>query len=295
MQSFQLPTVGGGLHKIRQSPTLMTATSYTLSYVHDLERLNYTVDRVPSSIFVVITLKFHHEQMVKDVLALIRKSGLYDKTTKIYLRFQEEPNRKIVNFCKLNYDKIEIHSSSNYNVMEFLEVRFKETGKYILCFDLTDLKREAIQELMMTHLIQEWRYCMQLLLERQEEIRSVGLFPSPFLSSDYWFHCFWIRSDPDVAFNTLSIEEKHPLLQCSKVDWFSSNGEVENSSFTYIKDEELEKSNNFLQSSLNNNPLSSGKKPNSTTYMSVPEELTKPSRQSKKIIPNVTTIERTTF
>lgn len=226
--------VGGEIFRTDILQDMMTSGAHKLFYVDDLSTMQYTVDAASSAypIYIVLTVRYHHELLIKQILAEIKASGLYDKTTRVFLRFEEEPNRKIVNFCKLNFDKVEIHSSSNYSVIEFLDVRFKESGKYILCYDLIEQESETIQEMMILHHITQWKYCMQLLIERRSKCRAVGLFPQPS-GNDFWFHTFWVKSDGTLPFRSITADDKLRLLECSHGADFEEVGDILNSVFDY--------------------------------------------------------------
>lgn len=237
----------------RQSQIMPNAfIPYTLKYQHDMSKMIYTIDTIQSIICIVITLRFHHEGIIKDILSLMKEHGLYDKCFKIYLRFEEEPNRRVVNLCKLNYSKVEIHSSSNYNVIEFINSRFKELDTYILCYDLTTIRKDSLQSLFMKHTIQQWKYCVQMLLNYRN-VRSIGLFPTTSTNDTryYWFNTFWIRTDAKKGFETLDITERMPLLNCSKTEWFKSTAEIETAHFTVIEDDVREDINHKRNDDLN--------------------------------------------
>ena len=230
--------VGGEVFRTDLLEDLTSSSEHTLTYPRDLSTIKYKVDVDGKlyPIYIVLTLRFHQEALIKKILAEIKASGLYEKTIKIFLRFEEEPNRKICNFCKLNFDKVEIHSSSNYDVMDFLEMRFKEGDKYILCYDLREQEQESLQDLLMLHYIVEWKYGVETLIEGK---RITGLFPCPS-SHDYWFHAFWIKSDTSRPFRSIKADEKHVLLECSNGEWFKDMGEIENSVFVYESESETE-------------------------------------------------------
>lgn len=223
--TFQQSTLRSG-SMLRPSPVMCTSPMYTLKYEHDLSRMAYTIDTIPSTIFIVITLRYHHEGTIKDLLSAIRSSGLYDKCSKIFLRFEEEPNKMIVNFCKLNFNKIEIHSSSNYDVIDFLDVRFQDPDVYILCYNLAKIRKDSIHELMLEHIVHEWKYCIQTLLD-DKSIRATGLFPSTLKDTYFWFNTFWIRTDKTKKLDSLELTERKPIMICSKPELFVSTAEIE--------------------------------------------------------------------
>lgn len=244
--SFLMPNyahIGGHMFRTDMIDQITSGGCHTLTYWDDLTAIKYEeVDA--SSVFIVLTLRFHQDALIKKVLADIKAAGLYDKTKKIFLRFEEEPNRKVVNFCKLNFDKVEIHSSSNYGITEFLDVRFKEGGKYVLCYDLREQEDDTIQELLLLHNITEWKYCLYRLMKEGKTARAIGLFPAPSSETkdddddaddgqDYWFHTFWVKSDGARSFRTIQDEEKLELLKCSNDGWFQSMDDVQSSVFTY--------------------------------------------------------------
>lgn len=275
--------VGGEIFRTDMIQEMLTSSAHQLFYLDDLSKMQYTVDAASTSypIYVVLTLRYHHETLIKRILAEIKASGLYDKTTRIFLRFEEEPNRKIVNFCKLNFDKVEIHSSSNYSIMDFLEVRFKEGGKYILCFDVTEQESEALQDMLILHHIEEWKYCMQLLIDNHDHCRAVGLFPSPS-SHDFWFHTFWIRSEAGSPFRTITKKEKRALLKCSNGEWFTDLADIQNSVFDY-GDRQTE---NAEEEKV---PLSTGSSEvhdRSRVYPSAPAMISRASSDSPVIFPS---------
>lgn len=259
------PSISQSFHRLKQPPVSLAfdvAQSYKFSYFMKALREDDSA-QCHLDVIIVIALRYHQEIPIRNLLLRIKECGLYDKTMKIFLRFEEDPNRRIVNLCKLNYDKVEIHSSSDFDVFDFINTKivkphleitkdhpsFENNQLAVLSYDLRDERYESISQLLGRHTIDEWMYCLCLLM-KPNHVRSIGLFPNPSTNVKesrecYWFNTFWLRIDLNTmmkqhqeSITCPSLYERASSLQCSRTNLFQSTDEIVASRFEYDDEDE---------------------------------------------------------
>jgi hypothetical protein len=197
-------------------------------------------------IWIVLVLSHKHEILGKRLLQLIKDIGLYDRCYRITLRFSDDINRKIVNLCKLNYNKVFIDQRSvkTMNMLRFMHSSVMEKDVhheniYMLYFDVCNIGNIDIEKLLIQHTINDWKYCTNLLYS-SEDTQSVGLFPMPENSQQpfqYWFDCFWTKFKQPFTTNTTSL-----LEFSNQITPFFSIQDIENVKFEYEEEEKEEES-----------------------------------------------------
>lgn len=197
-------------------------------------------DDVNISIWIVLVISHKQEILAKRLLQLIKDIGLYDRCYRITLRFTEDINRKIVNLCKLNYNKVFVDQrpAKTINSLRFIHSSVQEKDVhhdniYMLHFDVSSIGSVDIEKLLIQHTLNDWKYCMNLLYSSQDT-QAVGMFPmidngQPF---QFWFNCFWTKFQQPFNTNTKS------LLEFSNKKVFTSISSIENVNFEYEKVEE---------------------------------------------------------
>lgn len=220
------------------------STTYSLSYNFDITDFDAINQQPSAKVTIVLTLGNGHESQVKEFIKLYRESELMKYTSNIILRFEEEPNRRIINSCKLNCEKVEVVTMNDQPIFDFLQSRGhdfsnmingEETPFYVLTFDFRHMKRNYVFDLLLKHTVGEWKYCIQLF-QNHPNIRSTGLFPTPDTKSnvnDFWYDTYWTKVVAGDPFHHLTVSEKLESLYSSKNSWFTSNYEIEDAYFVY--------------------------------------------------------------
>lgn len=248
-QLSQQSMMNSSLHQLRapnHSHLYGGHTTSLLSYNFDISDID-AIDQNPQAVVtMVITLQESHETEIRELVKLCRETGLFSKTGRIFLRFDKEHSRRITNYCKLNCENVEVFSANEQSIFEFLQVRgqtingredaSEDEQKYVLCVDFTRLKKNnETFDLLLRHTIGEWKYCLQLF-HNDDAIRGVGLFPVPedlSKDSDFWYDTFWLKVQPRTTLTRLQKKEKLELLYASKATWFSSESQIEDTTFLY--------------------------------------------------------------
>jgi len=249
-QLSQQSMMNSSLHKLRapiHSHLYGGHTTSLLSYNFDISDID-AIDQNPRAVVtMIITLQESHETEIRELVKLCRETELFSKTRRIFLRFGKEHSRRITNYCKLNCENVEVFSANEQSIFEFLQVRGQTINNgrddasegaqnYVLCVDFTRLKKNnETFDLLLRHTIGEWKYCLQLF-HNDDAIRGVGLFPVPedlSKDSDFWYDTFWLKVQPRTALTRLQKKEKLELLYASKSTWFSSESQIEDTTFLY--------------------------------------------------------------
>lgn len=221
---------------------------YEMSYHIDPHDVS---DDVNADIVVLLTLRADQDGYVREFVHSFKTSGLSKKTSRFYLRFDGEPNRRILNYCKMNITIVDVLSkrdgdaSSIFGYLQTQSSQFfpkttTETTQFILSYDLTRIQSERIGEWMLKHTVEEWRMCLALF-DMYTTIRAVGMFPlreKDANGKDFCFDTFWIRlPSARQVLTQLDITEKMEILDCSKNGWFISDDQVEGSKFKWKEEE----------------------------------------------------------
>lgn len=249
-QLSQQSMMNSSLHQLRapiHSHLYGGHTTSLLSYNFDISDIDAIDQNPQAAVTMIITLQESHETEIRELVKLCRETGLFSKTCRIFLRFDKEHSRRITNYCKLNCENVEVFSANEQSIFEFLQVRgqtinngrddaSEDEQKYVLCVDFTRLKKNnETFDLLLRHTIGEWKYCLQLF-HNDDDIRGVGLFPVPedlSKDSDFWYDTFWLKVQPGTALTRLQKKEKLELLYASKSTWFSSESQIEDTTFLY--------------------------------------------------------------
>lgn len=250
-QLSQQSMMNSSLHKLRVPNHSHLYGGHTttslLSYNFDISDID-AIDQNPRAVVtIVITLQESHETEIRELVKLCRETGLFSKTHRIFLRFDKEHSRRITNYCKLNCENVEVFSAHEQSIFEFLQIRGQSISSgrdvasedlqhYVLCIDFTRLKRNnETFDLLLRHTIGEWKYCLQLF-HNDDAIRGVGLFPVPedlSKDSDFWYDTFWLKVQPRTTLTRLQKKEKLELLYASNSTLFSSESQIEDTTFLY--------------------------------------------------------------
>jgi hypothetical protein len=245
MKSFsqQPSSLGSGIHQSLKHnvfyDSMIINETCVLSYRKDIQDIPEDVN---ISIWIVLVISHKHEILGKRLLQLIKDIGLYDRCFRITLRFTDDINRKIVNLCKLNYNKVFIDQRpvKTMNMLRFmhssiLEKDVHHDNIYMLHFDVCQIDHIETEKLLMQHTINDWKYCINLLYSTPD-IQSTGVFPMPDNGQpfQFWFDCFWTKFQQPFTMNSIS------LLEFSNKTPFFSIHDIENTTFEYEKLEEEE-------------------------------------------------------
>jgi len=245
-QLSQQTMMNSSLHKLRtpmHSPLYSGNTTYTLSYNFDITEINSISQDFDALVTIIITLQGDQESGFREFIKLYRDTGLSNKTVRLLLRFEGQPNRRIVNYCKFNCENVDIFYANDQSIFDFLQARshlFTNVEKanmdlFVLSFDLRHLNKNHIFDLLLKHTVGEWKYCLQLF-KNNTRIRAVGLFPTPSLDStngsDFWFDTFWVKIQTNII-TPLHAKDKLESLYTSKGSLFTSKHQIEESQFIY--------------------------------------------------------------
>lgn len=233
-----------------------TKPCYEMSYhIHPDDVQDDTVD---AQVVVVLTLHANHDAHVRAFVQSFKSSGLASKTTRLFLRFDGEANRRILNYCKMTFRAVEVLSKRDGemgSIFPFLQTQSiqwmgkttttagsgeGDVDRFILSYDLTRLNSESIGDWMLKHTIDEWRMCLRLFQE-YSNVRAVGMFPlreKDPQGKDFAFDTFWLRlRSSNHVITQLGTTDKMEILDCSKNGWFASDEQIEASRFK-LKEEE---------------------------------------------------------
>ena len=215
------------IQKLKQiiHPNIIISNKCILSY-RPIKNNNISLH--DNKIWMVIVLSNHDDIQFKTILNTMKNNGLYDQCYKITLKFTDVINRKIMNLCKLNYDKIVIDTIDDplLEPSKYIDTICVDDNPLMLYFDLTTPKSLIIDELLIKHTINDWQYCIQLLLD-DDDLQSIGMFP--ISTFQFWFNCFWTKLRESKTKSSISI------MKFSQSNHLNTIFDIENTTYEYEK------------------------------------------------------------